>query len=797
MAISIKFTKFDNTPWGFRLAGGSDFPQPLTVIRVTEESLAECMGLKVGDVVVRLNDQAIGGLTHGQAHEELVRAGNNFVLGIQREGDPHKALEGLSEENIVPYKIPLAELPPVFPEQILKEETVIEQCEEITYEEKTVVEAEPEVEPLPEKPKDENSEIVPNQNLTDDEIAQLILEEEELLDDKGVLGVNFKKLRPRATVLKQSKVIEELQNIATAEPPLVEQLRRTSVFLQKPQRPIPQPRKKEEQLEETEVESYRVVITKQKKRTVTDRLLEKGLLKPEEQKTPEPPTPEVIMASCETVSRIEETILPREEDESCELRAFEQLEAVGSEPLLEFPSTSSPSDAIEPETVVVVARLEIAAPAQPSKRREAAVVARRPLSKRKSKGFYTRGHYFRRCLFGKKSLSDAKKPARARSTLREHPQQNVVEDVPLDSEPPEGTSRCGIIEKSPRFRVKGRYLETYLKREDNWMRRMVDGLLDKPESFSSSRLFDRLISRKEVSWRRTRYGERILARSVEFVAVRLRSDLLAYLEQGGSVDALNPAQSRIRKRFYLKGRYFQRILWRNVARLVNYLKGVSSSRDVPRRDRRRSSMIKMKGRYVEKCLQSGLFSRAATRPIVVSSKRKLFARTRYAERILKKHFESLGVIVGYLRGQILRAISDSSALASQSCLSDREDRAAFSDLLRSSKDFISTEVFHRGSRRLSRPLCRASVPEPSSFALLRDLVLDWLPAKLTGRFADRATIAEKKAASLDVDRDGRRLSFVPTILYEGLTNRIGVDFTRLVAYAFVPCTSIILLYMYK
>ncbi|KAL6260591.1 hypothetical protein P5V15_008112 [Pogonomyrmex californicus] len=84
MAISIKFTKFDNTPWGFRLAGGSDFPQPLTVIRVTEESLAECMGLKVGDIVVRLNDQSISSLTHGQAHEALVHAGNNFVLGIQR-----------------------------------------------------------------------------------------------------------------------------------------------------------------------------------------------------------------------------------------------------------------------------------------------------------------------------------------------------------------------------------------------------------------------------------------------------------------------------------------------------------------------------------------------------------------------------------------------------------------------------------------------------------------------------------------------------------------------------------------
>ncbi|XP_076162668.1 uncharacterized protein LOC143144275 isoform X3 [Ptiloglossa arizonensis] len=294
MAVNIKFTKFDNTPWGFRLAGGSDFPQPLTVIRVLEGSLAECMGLKVGDVVVRLNDQPISSLTHGQAHEELMRAGNNFVLGVLRKEDSLKALEALSEENIVPYKIPLADLPPVFPEQILKEETVIERCEvTTTYEEKLLEEeVKPEVEPLPDKPKDANSEIVPNQNLTDDEIAQLILEEEELLNDKGVLGVNFKKLRPRVTVLKQSKVVEELQNLATEEAPLVEQLKRTSVFLQKPQRPIPSPRKKPEEQEETEVESYKVVIKKQQRRNITDRLLESGLLKPEGAKTPEPPTPE-------------------------------------------------------------------------------------------------------------------------------------------------------------------------------------------------------------------------------------------------------------------------------------------------------------------------------------------------------------------------------------------------------------------------------------------------------------------------------------------------------------------------
>lgn len=42
------------------------------------------MGLKVGDIVVRLNDQPISSLTHGQAHEALVHAGNNFILAIQR-----------------------------------------------------------------------------------------------------------------------------------------------------------------------------------------------------------------------------------------------------------------------------------------------------------------------------------------------------------------------------------------------------------------------------------------------------------------------------------------------------------------------------------------------------------------------------------------------------------------------------------------------------------------------------------------------------------------------------------------
>ncbi|XP_023290365.1 titin isoform X3 [Orussus abietinus] len=320
MAIEIKFTKFDNTPWGFRLAGGSDFPQPLTVIRVSEGSLAECMGLKVGDVVVRLNDQSVCGLTHGQAHEALILAGNNFVLGVHRAGETN-GLNGISEDNIVPYTIPLEELQPIFPEEILKPKTP-EPPEEEKEEAKEAPEEQEQRQEEAEKSNGPPGD--PSQDLTDEQIAQLILEEEELLSDKGLLGVNFKKLRPRAPLLKESKVFQELQKIAVAEPPRVQELKRTTTFLQKPQRPVPGPKKKESEPESTE--SYKVVIRKQQKKSVTERLLEKGLLGPRDlSKSPESearsekvtpaPTPEPSKPDSDLESKVEEVVEITEEQQ--------------------------------------------------------------------------------------------------------------------------------------------------------------------------------------------------------------------------------------------------------------------------------------------------------------------------------------------------------------------------------------------------------------------------------------------------------------------------------------------------
>ncbi|CAK9817335.1 hypothetical protein ANTPLA_LOCUS9337 [Anthophora plagiata] len=448
-----------------------------------------------------------------------------------------------------------------------------------------------------------------------------------------------------------------------------------------------------------------------------------------------------------------------------------------------------------------------------SKRRENLALARRGQNKRKFKGFYTRAHYFRRCIFGKKGHGDVKKAVKIKPSFREWFQEDEVRDdyaqsSIVEQQPEESASRRGSVEKSSKSRIKGRYLETYLKRENNWIRRMVDGLFDKPDSFSSSQLFDRLLSNREISLRKTRYAEKILIRSVQFVAVRLRSDILKYFEQGYfSLNRTNSEESRVKigKRLYLKGRYFQRIFYRNFVRLINCIRDMVGFEKVSIRDRRRSStMIKMKGRYLETYLEQNAFFGLRDlhdrfSPSVVSSKKRFFPRTRYVERILKKHFESLGLIIRYIRCQILQGIPDSSVvIPGCSSLNSRQndvpkENDVLSNFIRSSKDFVSTEVFHRGSRRLSRS-CRGSISAGSSnlSTILKSFFVNWLPLS----FAKQSTISEKKIIE-DGDRDGRRLSFVPTILYKGLTNRIGVDFTRLVAYAFVPCTSIILLYMYK
>lgn len=45
------------------------------------------MGLKVGDVIVRINDTPTSNLSHSEAHEIIMECANTFVLGVLRRDE--------------------------------------------------------------------------------------------------------------------------------------------------------------------------------------------------------------------------------------------------------------------------------------------------------------------------------------------------------------------------------------------------------------------------------------------------------------------------------------------------------------------------------------------------------------------------------------------------------------------------------------------------------------------------------------------------------------------------------------
>jgi len=71
------------TPWGFRLQGGKDFNQPLTVQRVFTGSPAEGE-LQRGDVIIKINNTDVGQLNHKEAQDIIKTPAGQLVLNIQR-----------------------------------------------------------------------------------------------------------------------------------------------------------------------------------------------------------------------------------------------------------------------------------------------------------------------------------------------------------------------------------------------------------------------------------------------------------------------------------------------------------------------------------------------------------------------------------------------------------------------------------------------------------------------------------------------------------------------------------------
>lgn len=85
-AITVKLSRGENAPWGFRLQGGKDFSCPISIQRVNPDSIADKAGLQPGDCIVKIMGRDAEIMKHKEAQDNIMRAGNNLEIQILRGG---------------------------------------------------------------------------------------------------------------------------------------------------------------------------------------------------------------------------------------------------------------------------------------------------------------------------------------------------------------------------------------------------------------------------------------------------------------------------------------------------------------------------------------------------------------------------------------------------------------------------------------------------------------------------------------------------------------------------------------
>ncbi|XP_061178063.1 PDZ and LIM domain protein 1-like [Saccostrea echinata] len=89
-------------PWGFRLQGGQDFRQQLTIKKVQPNS--PCAGrLSAGDSVLGINNYDSRQLTHAQAQNLIRQSGNNLQLTVLRNQSGLERIDSLKPKGPVKF----------------------------------------------------------------------------------------------------------------------------------------------------------------------------------------------------------------------------------------------------------------------------------------------------------------------------------------------------------------------------------------------------------------------------------------------------------------------------------------------------------------------------------------------------------------------------------------------------------------------------------------------------------------------------------------------------------------------
>ncbi|XP_048865023.1 PDZ and LIM domain protein 1 [Brienomyrus brachyistius] len=98
-------------PWGFRLVGGKDFEQPLTISRVTPGSKAAQVNLCIGDMILAIDGEPTEGMTHLEAQNKIKGCVEEMVLAVDRSESKMWSPLASEEGKSNPYKMNLASEP--------------------------------------------------------------------------------------------------------------------------------------------------------------------------------------------------------------------------------------------------------------------------------------------------------------------------------------------------------------------------------------------------------------------------------------------------------------------------------------------------------------------------------------------------------------------------------------------------------------------------------------------------------------------------------------------------------------
>ncbi|KAH8275456.1 hypothetical protein KR026_007684 [Drosophila bipectinata] len=110
---SDAYASKDDTRWGFLITGGAEFHMPLTVFQVTPDGLADKAGIRLGDIILEINEEDATQLTLSQAHERINASPKkiHFLLRNMEEEDPTGQFEAGEEKSIV-MRVPKPLPPP-------------------------------------------------------------------------------------------------------------------------------------------------------------------------------------------------------------------------------------------------------------------------------------------------------------------------------------------------------------------------------------------------------------------------------------------------------------------------------------------------------------------------------------------------------------------------------------------------------------------------------------------------------------------------------------------------------------